>query len=191
MNERKQARKPGGLKMRGFTAAILVPALLSLFVSCTEADPSVTAKVKTKFAADPTVKAYQINVDTKNGVVTLTGNVDGEAAKELAIRLAKETGGVVEVVDRISVKTSETTGDAPDTNRSLGQVIDDTAITAAVKVKLLDDPLVRGLRIDVDTREGIVYLTGSVRTQAEKDKAIQLARDTADVRDVQANLTIE
>jgi hyperosmotically inducible protein len=69
--------------------------------------------------------------------------------------------------------------------------MDDAGITAAVKGKLLDDPTVRGLEIDVDTREGVVYLTGTVRSDAEKDRAIDIARSTKHVRDVQADLRIE
>jgi len=61
----------------------------------------------------------------------------------------------------------------------------------AVKGRLLEDPDVKGLQIDVDTREGVVYLTGSVRSAAEKDKATSLARDTKNVKNVVANLKVE
>jgi hyperosmotically inducible protein len=59
-----------------------------------------------------------------------------------------------------------------------------------VKAKLLDDPEVKGLKIDVDTREGVVYLTGSVATPQVRDKAMKLARETEGVKDVQANLDV-
>jgi hyperosmotically inducible protein len=59
-----------------------------------------------------------------------------------------------------------------------------------VKAKLLDDPSVKGLKIDVDTREGVVYLTGSVATSQVRDQAIKLARETEGVKDVQANLDV-
>jgi len=59
-----------------------------------------------------------------------------------------------------------------------------------VKAKLLDDPAVKGLKIDVDTREGVVYLTGSVATSQVRDQAIKLARETEGVKDVQANLDV-
>ena len=54
----------------------------------------------------------------------------------------------------------------------------------------IEDPLVKGMRIDVDTRNGVVYLTGRVSSEAEKNKAIDLARQSKGVRDVEANLTI-
>lgn len=178
------------MKSRALFSFLSVVACLALIVACASTDAGITTKVKTKMAADDTVKAVQIEVDTQNGVVTLTGNVDDQAAKARAIQIARDTKGVVRVVDMISARTEAGNGNAPDTNRSLGERIDDAEITMSVKSKLLDDPLVKGLKIDVDTREGIVYLTGSVRNAEEKAKAIQLAQQTNGVRDVQANLKV-
>jgi osmotically-inducible protein OsmY len=170
-------------------AFLLLVAALALACAPTS-DAALTAAVKTKMAADTGVPAMRIEVDTKNRVVTLTGNLDSQAQKDLAIQIARNTNGVVDVVDMIAVRTSAETGDAPDPSRTLGERIDDASITMAVKDKLLDDPQVKGLRIDVDTRDGIVYLTGIVRTSAEKSRAVQLARETQHVRDVQENITV-
>jgi osmotically-inducible protein OsmY len=73
----------------------------------------------------------------------------------------------------------------------LGEKVDDAGITMAVKGRLLDDPQVKGTKIDVDTREGVVYLTGSVSSDAERDHAVELARSTEHVRNVVTNLTIQ
>lgn len=62
---------------------------------------------------------------------------------------------------------------------------------AQVKVKLLADPDVSGLRIDVDTRDRIVTLTGTVRTQAEKARALELAREVEGVTRVTDRLMVE
>ena len=72
-------------------------------LACSQTDAGVTTKVKSKLAADDTVKAYQIDVDTNDHVVTLSGNVESAAAKEQAVRLARETDGVKDVVVNISV----------------------------------------------------------------------------------------
>ena len=172
------------------TLAILA-AGLSLFVACASTDTGITTKVKSSFVADDTVKASQIEVTTNEGVVTLTGNVDSEATKNRAIELAKATKGVVKVVDMISAREGSGSGDAPDTDRTIGETVTDTGITMSVKTRLLDDPQVKGLRIDVDTRDGVVYLTGSVGSDAERQKAVQITKDTKGVRDVQSNLTID
>jgi hyperosmotically inducible protein len=172
---------------------LLVGVLVALtaIVACARPDAALTAKVKAKLTMDGTVNASELDVTTHKKVVTLTGNLDSDIEKDRAIALARETEGVVDVVDHISVRTASGTGDAPEPSRSVGERIDDASITMAVKAKLLDDPQVKGLDIDVDTREGIVYLTGTVRTDEERSKAMQLARETEHVRDVQANLSIE
>ena len=64
----------------------------------------ITAKIKAKMALDDSVKALDINVDTSGTTVTVSGNVDSAAQKERVLRLAKETEGVTEVVDRLRVK---------------------------------------------------------------------------------------
>ena len=179
------------MKVRGAWSLMVLVAGLFLVMSCASTDTGITTKVKAKLAADGVVKASQIEVATSNGVVTLTGNVDSEEAKDRALNLARDTDGVVNVVDMIAARRASGSGDAPDPDRTMGETIDDTGITMSVKSKLLDDPLVKGLKIDVDTRERVVYLTGAVGSDAERQKAIQLARDTKGVRDVQANLTLQ
>lgn len=166
-------------------ALVLAAALLG---ACAETkDATVSGTVKTKLAADDQVKASEIKVDTVNGVVTLTGNIDSQAAKDRAIQIARETKGVVQVKDMISVREGQASGDAPSPGRTLGERVDDAGITSKVKHRLLEDPAVRGLKIDVDTREGVVYLTGDIPGAAERDKAVQIARSTEGVRDVEAN----
>src|SRR5258705_2367636 len=84
-------------------AMVLSAAGLVMTVACSQSDPGITTAVKTKLAADDTVKAYQINVDTTNRVVTLTGNVDSAAARDQAIVIARRTNGVNDVVDHIII----------------------------------------------------------------------------------------
>lgn len=192
-------------------------------IACAQTDAGITTKVKSKLAADDTVKAYQIDVDTKDKVVTLSGNVDSPAAKDQAVALARATEGVADVVDNITVAGGAAAmpgehntemgggtmaggapapggehdaamgGNAPnpEPDRPVGQVMDDAAITAAVKAKLLADTTVGGLKIDVDTRNGVVYLTGDhMKSQAEIDQAIKLAKETSGVKSVESKLVI-
>jgi hyperosmotically inducible periplasmic protein len=67
-------------------------------------DPAITAAVKGKFTGDTTVSALKIDVDTSDGVVTLTGEVATQAEKDQALRLARETEGVKSVTDRLTVR---------------------------------------------------------------------------------------
>jgi hyperosmotically inducible protein len=82
-------------------AAVLAAAIFT--VACAQTDAGITTNVKTRLAADDTVKAYQVDVDTRNGVVTLSGDVESAAAKEQAIRIARDTNGVRDVIDQIHV----------------------------------------------------------------------------------------
>jgi hyperosmotically inducible protein len=177
------------MKFRSVLPLAVLVAGLGLFTSCGLTDTGITTSVKSKFLADDVVKSSQLEVATNNGVVTLTGNVDTEAAKAKALEIARGTTGVRDVVDMISAREASGSGDAPEPKRTLGETVSDAGISMSVKSQFLDDPLVKGLKIDVDTRDGVVFLTGSVGSDAERQKAIQLAKDTKGVKDVQANFT--
>lgn len=60
-------------------------------------------------------------------------------------------------------------------DRTVTQTVDDAAITAAVKAKLLADPRTEGFDINVDTKKGTVTLTGGADTQDDKKAAAELA----------------
>jgi hyperosmotically inducible protein len=66
-------------------------------------EAAITAKIKSKMALDDYVKARTINVDTTGTTVTLTGTVQSAKEHERAVRLARETEGVTQVVDKLHV----------------------------------------------------------------------------------------
>ena len=84
-------------------AGLVAAAGLVFAVGCAQTDTGITTAVKAKMAADDTVKAYQIDVDTQKHVVTLSGNVETAAAKEQAVTIARNTDGVTDVVDHLVV----------------------------------------------------------------------------------------
>lgn len=69
-------------------------------------DGSITVKVKTAILTDPALKPLEINVETKDGVVTLMGAVDSETLKERATQIAQSVSGVKSVDDKLTVKSS-------------------------------------------------------------------------------------
>ncbi len=150
--------------------------------------------MKSSLAADDTVKAYQINVDTKDRVVTLTGAVPTQAAKETAVQIARSTEGVASVVDNLTITMAGADrglGDATAaTAGRIGDVANDAMITSTLKTKLLADPDVAALKIDVDTTNGVVTLTGNVKTAAERDEALRITRETEGVKSVIDRLTV-
>jgi osmotically-inducible protein OsmY len=179
-------------------------------------DAAITTAVKTKLLGDPDVKGLNIDVDTKNGVVTLSGKVNTAAERAEAVRLARNTKGVKRVTDKLVREAAATTGRTDkddklkveikdDTKESAakvkdatkkgadktGDVLTDAAITTAVKTKFLADTKVGGLKIDVDTKDGVVTLTGNVKSAAEKAEALRLANTTKGVKSVVDKLVVQ
>src|SRR5918994_5007096 len=94
-------------KLAGFVSA----AALLFTVACGQTDAGITTAVKSKLAADDMVKAYQVDVDTANKVVTLNGDVETMAQKERAVMIARNTDGVSDVIDQLRVnRTAATSG---------------------------------------------------------------------------------
>jgi len=100
--------------MKTFNTFVVAVAIAFSAAACSQTDSGVTTKVKAKFAQDDLVKAHEINVDTRDGVVTLTGDVDTMAARQQAVRLARDTEGVTNVVDELRVEAAATSGDRDD-----------------------------------------------------------------------------
>jgi osmotically-inducible protein OsmY len=75
--------------------------------------------------------------------------------------------------------------------KTVGETIDDTTITTRVKTAMLNDPAVGGLSIDVDTFKGVVTLSGRVKSEAERQQAITLARRASGVNEVKDALQVE
>lgn len=99
-------------RLTGLVAA----AGLVFTVGCGQTDAGITTSVESRLAADDTVRAYQVDVNTTNRVVTLRGDVHTELEKQQAVRLARDTEGVRDVIDQVRVNpTAATTGvDGPD-----------------------------------------------------------------------------
>lgn len=75
--------------------------------------------------------------------------------------------------------------------RTAGETIDDQVILASVKSKLLADPDVSGLNINVDVFQGTVKLKGYVKSQREISRAIELAQTTNGVKAVDSRLVLD
>lgn len=71
-----------------------------------------------------------------------------------------------------------------------GEYFDDTVLTTKVKAVLLNDPLVSGLAVNVETFKGVVQLSGFVKTAAERAKAVELARAVSGVKDVKNDILL-
>ncbi len=101
------------------------------------------------------------------------------AGKEID-RSAEKAGNKM---DQASDKLSEQAG-------KTGVVLEDSAITAKVKAAILGEPGLKSLDINVDTVNGVVTLAGKVESQANSDKANQIAGAVAEIKQVRNQLEI-
>ena len=96
--------------MKRLSALTTAIALALVTAACGPSDTVTNRNVKAKLL-DTSQQTRQVFVMTKGGVVTLSGTVESPKAKELAVRLARETNGVADVIDLIDVEgPAATTG---------------------------------------------------------------------------------
>jgi hyperosmotically inducible periplasmic protein len=159
-------------------------------------DVWLTAKVQSKYFLDELVKLRAIDVTTENGTVTLTGTVGSEAEKRRAVALARSTEGVQNVNDRLQVDAalqSQRPGDgvSPAVAPVGGLKRPDPWITMKVQSQYFLDPEIKGHQIDVDTNNAVVLLKGTVASDALKQQAERIAKDTEGVARVVNQLTVK
>lgn len=144
-------------------------------------DAWVTGKVKTSLMFHRSVSGLKTEVETTNGVVTLRGEAENQAQKDLATEYAAEIEGVKSVNNMMTVR-----GERTFENR-----LDDATITAKVKSALLSRRSTSAINTTVKTVGGVVTLGGVAKNEAEKELAERLARGIEGVRSVNNRMTVE
>lgn len=158
-----------------------------------KSDAWITAKVKATLFFHRSVSALT-NVDTKDGIVTLKGEADNQARLDLTTEYAKDVEGVKDVINEMTVAqtTEKPVGTAVGEKASdLGEMIDDASITALVKGALLYHRSTSGINTKVETKDGVVTLTGKAKNAAEKDLAAKYAADVRGVKSVNNQMSTE
>lgn len=138
------------------------------------------------------VRKYDIKVAVNNGVATLTGDVATAGQKAEAGRLAK-IAGITKVENNIVIDKGVDKSLMDKTKGGLskaGDKIDDAWITTKVNWFFVGEDTLKGSHINVDTKNNVVTLNGTVTNMAGKNRAAQLARQTDGVKSVVNNLTI-
>ena len=158
-----------------------------------KSDAWITMKVKTTLFFHRSVSAMT-EVTTKDGIVTLKGDADNQAQKDLTTEYAKDVDGVKDVknemtVPKIPQKPDEAT--MGEMMSAMGEQIDDASITAMVKSSLLYHRSTSGLNTKVETKDGVVTLSGEAKNTAEKELAAKYAKDVNGVKSVNNMMTVE
>jgi osmotically-inducible protein OsmY len=148
-------------------------------------DGWISLQVKYSLLYNRNVSSINTKVFVDNGIVTLKGEADSQAQKDLAGEYARDVKGVKDVKNEMVI--------AKVSNRSeptLSEKIDDASITAQVKMAFLSHHSTSAFKTGVDTNNGIVTLSGNVISSAGKDMATKVARDVNGVKNVVNNMVV-
>lgn len=146
-------------------------------------DSTITAKVKAALVEHHAIKSTDISVKTDNHVVTLSGFVESQTQAEEAVSVAKSVEGVTSVSDKLHVRSSK--------EQTVESYAGDATTTSEIKAKLLADSSVPSRKIKVETTDGVVQLSGSVDSQAQRDRAESIAKAVDGVKSVNNDLNVK
>ncbi len=173
-------------------------------------DGWLVMKIHSEFVDEDVLAGSNIDVDVKNGMVTLQGTVPTEAARARALAAAKANDGVKGVTDQLRVvpgapagkverageKTANAAEKAADktaaATKSTGRAIDDGWIKSKIYAQYMADwnTVLDDSDIDVDVANNMVTLNGTVKSAAARAKAVSIAKATDGVKGVRDNLKV-
>lgn len=150
------------------------------------ADATISDSVRSRLLWNTHTEGLDIRIDTRDGKVRLSGGAISYAERDVAGIVAANTTGVVSVDNELALTDQPRPVARPgDRNEPLTQA--DSWITSRVKSSLALTRGVSGAAIAVTTRRGVVSLSGTVPTKADRESAMQVAQDTRGVKDVVAD----
>jgi len=165
-----------------YSISLMVAAVgllaISMPVNASKMDDRIESSAKKSYVFKTYLKADAIKIQSKDGVVTLTGTVSEESHKSLAGETLAGLPGVKTVDNRLEVK-----GERPAENS-------DTWLMMKVKTTLLFHRSVSGSKTEVNVKDGIVTLQGEATSQAQKDLTTEYAKDIDGVKDVKNEMVV-
>ena len=145
-------------------------------------DAVVTTKVKSALLADPGIKGFDIKVETRKGMVQISGFVDNQTQIDRVLSAARAVDGAKGVENGMTIKDGKAT---------VGNKVDDSIVTTRVKTVLLADPNMKSFDVAVVTNKGDVQLSGFVNNQMQMDRAVEQARAVDGVQRVTNEMSIK
>lgn len=147
-------------------------------------DSVITAKITTQFAENKNLNPLKISVSTNNGVVQLSGYVGDKQAFVDALRITKNTNGVKSVrTNNLYIKKVNTAF----TDAFITAKVE----TAVLKAKVLDDESIPLVGINATTANGVVTLSGVVKSIQSIDAIIKRVNAIRGVKKIITNLKIK
>jgi osmotically-inducible protein OsmY len=146
-------------------------------------DAWIAWKIRAKLLVEANVSATATKIDVKDGVVTLSGNAENAAQKDLTEAYAKDISNVKSVDNQLIVTAPATP--------TMGEVVDDASITTQVKYALLTHDSTSALKTKVTTTDGVVSIGGEANSDAEVSLVTKLAQDIRGVKSVSNAMTVK
>ena len=141
-------------------------------------DNRIEASAKKSYVFKNYLKGDDIKIQSRDGVVTLTGSVLEESHKSLAQETVAELPGVKKVDNQLEVK-----GGTPAANSDLW-------LGTKVKTTLLFHRNVNAVKTEVSVKDGVVTLRGDAASEAQKELTTEYAKDVEGVKEVKNEMTV-
>lgn len=151
-------------------------------------DAEITVEVEGRFIQEKTIGAKNINTNTSNGIVTLSGSVEDEYQRDRAEELALQTPGVVSVINNLIV-VPHSYGEKE--RRTFKEKLSDRGVTTAVRSRLIWYREPRGMKVGIKTINGVVTLSGLVEHEEDRTKIEETVATTKGVVEVINNLIVQ
>jgi osmotically-inducible protein OsmY len=148
-------------------------------------DGWIGLQVKTSLLYNRNVSGINTQVFVTDGIVTLKGEAENQAQKDLAGEYAKDINGVKDVKNEMTIAKISN-----EPKKTMGEKIDDASITAQIKMLLLTHRSTNAFKTGVTTDNGVVTLSGNTSSAAGKDMVAKVANDVNGVIQVINNMTI-
>ena len=201
-----------GLSMLVVVSATGSPAAEARQIGAAK-DAWLVMKVHSEMVDEGVLNGSNIDVDVKDGVVTLQGTVPSAAARARALEVARKNDGVKDVVDQLRVGPARSGGTAGAVDRTgdtveragekamdkadsatqrAGRAIDDGWIKSKIYAQYMADwdTVLNDSDIDVDVDNNVVTLSGTVKSAEAKTRAVATARATDGVKSVRDMLKV-
>jgi osmotically-inducible protein OsmY len=162
-------------------------------------------RIKAKFKTDAQLDAANLSVDANvdRNEITLSGTVGSESLRTKAIELAKSAHAGLIVTTKIDVKPGEISrtaytierareerGIAKGRGETIGDSLDDAWIHTKIVAQLIGNSATPERKINVDVKDNVVTLRGTVETAEQKTEAEQIAKSAEGVKSVNNQLKV-
>jgi len=170
-----RGRWPASLLIAAGMQTLVLPALHAETGKQEITDSGITSAVEAGLAEARGVSLNGVDVATSQGIVTLSGSVDNLLDQVRAQKTAEGIRGVLDVTDNITVNPAS---------------LPDEDIRKNIEAALKQDPATESYQTSVAAQDGIVTLTGSLASYAEKQLVTRVAEGVKGVKEVRNQITI-